>query len=262
MKTSVYLGLVCISIVAVLSASCSSLSRSVSDSLYPDAINYFDCEKSVAITIDDGPSPHTHLIVDYLDSQQVPATFFLIGSNIEAFPQGVETILSSGRHELANHSYDIEHSKKVAELSAQRFAWGVQKTHELMRDHGFSSHWFRPGGGGYNEVILSCLDIGQTFDAEAVACTQELSAADEPLSYQLVVGDVYPFDHLIAWSGFHTWWIKRATTDGSVIVLHDFDQGRAQRSVQTLTKIVPHLRAEGYTFKTLTQMQACASGTE
>jgi peptidoglycan/xylan/chitin deacetylase (PgdA/CDA1 family) len=136
-----------------------------------------------------------------------------------------------------------------------------------MRDHGFSSHWFRPGGGGYNEVMLRCLNIGGAGNAGTGstgvgACTQGLSAAKQPLSYQLVVGDVYPFDHLIAWSGFHTWWIKRATTDGSVIVLHDFDQGRAQRSVQTLTEIVPHLRAEGYTFKTLTQMQACASGTE
>ena len=48
-------------------------------------------EKAVALTFDDGPDPiHTPRILDILEENNIKATFFLIGSNIETYPELVK----------------------------------------------------------------------------------------------------------------------------------------------------------------------------
>jgi peptidoglycan/xylan/chitin deacetylase (PgdA/CDA1 family) len=59
----------------------------------------------VWLTIDDGPSPaHTVAMLDLLDRFNARATFFVIGSRAEQYPQLLTEILSRG-HEIANHTY-------------------------------------------------------------------------------------------------------------------------------------------------------------
>ena len=59
----------------------------------------------LAITFDDGPDPEwTPAILDILKQKNVPATFFMIGSNMEAHPGLVQRVLAEG-HEIGNHTY-------------------------------------------------------------------------------------------------------------------------------------------------------------
>jgi peptidoglycan/xylan/chitin deacetylase (PgdA/CDA1 family) len=59
----------------------------------------------VWITIDDGPDPaDTPRLLDLLDGQGAKATFFLIGSRAERYPELVRLILARG-HEIGNHTY-------------------------------------------------------------------------------------------------------------------------------------------------------------
>ena len=45
------------------------------------------CRKKLALTFDDGPDPEwTPQILDILKPKHVPATFFVIGANMEAHP--------------------------------------------------------------------------------------------------------------------------------------------------------------------------------
>lgn len=59
----------------------------------------------VAITFDDGPSPYyTPRILEVLDRYDVPATFFMVGAHVEAYPEIAAAVVEAG-HEVGNHTY-------------------------------------------------------------------------------------------------------------------------------------------------------------
>ncbi len=61
--------------------------------------------KTIALTFDDGPDPEwTPKILDVLERERVPATFFVIGENALQHPQLLRRIVDGGS-ELGNHSY-------------------------------------------------------------------------------------------------------------------------------------------------------------
>ena len=59
---------------------------------------------AVALTFDDGPSADTEKVLDVLAYSQVPATFFMVGRQVESFPGIAQRVLAEG-HEVGNHSY-------------------------------------------------------------------------------------------------------------------------------------------------------------
>src|SRR6266850_618756 len=59
---------------------------------------------AVSLTFDDGPGPDTERILDVLAEHKLCATFFMIGSHVEQFPQTARRIVAAG-HEIGNHSY-------------------------------------------------------------------------------------------------------------------------------------------------------------
>ena len=61
-------------------------------------------ERTVALTFDDGPSPDTPQVLDFLRDENIKATFFLIGREVEKYPEIARRIAADG-HEIGNHSY-------------------------------------------------------------------------------------------------------------------------------------------------------------
>ena len=59
----------------------------------------------VALTFDDGPTPETNAVLDALKLYGLKGTFFLIGLNVEAYPDIAKRIVSEGHH-VGNHSWD------------------------------------------------------------------------------------------------------------------------------------------------------------
>jgi peptidoglycan/xylan/chitin deacetylase (PgdA/CDA1 family) len=72
--------------------------------------------KTVALTFDDGPAETTIAILDILMRQQVKATFFVIGKNIEARTAVLNRMHKEG-HVIGNHSF--EHGFHFDWLSAK-----------------------------------------------------------------------------------------------------------------------------------------------
>lgn len=74
---------------------------------------------AVAITFDDGPSEWTPAILDVLKQENVKATFFLLGKNIERHPQIARRIESEG-HAIGWHGYSHVkfHNKGTAFISS------------------------------------------------------------------------------------------------------------------------------------------------
>jgi len=63
--------------------------------------------KHIALTFDDGPEPkQTEHILEVLNRYQIPATFFMIGAQVQRYPELVRLVQASGRNQIANHSWD------------------------------------------------------------------------------------------------------------------------------------------------------------
>lgn len=60
--------------------------------------------KRVALTFDDGPATYTGQILDILQKEKIPATFFLIGKNIAGNESLAKRMTDEG-HSIGNHSY-------------------------------------------------------------------------------------------------------------------------------------------------------------
>ena len=74
-----------------------------------------DERKRIALTFDDAPSERTSdAVLAVLAEKNVKATFFMIGENIERYPQAAQRIAAAG-HEMGNHSYSaVPHHNEQA----------------------------------------------------------------------------------------------------------------------------------------------------
>lgn len=67
------------------------------------------------MTFDDGPSAErTPALLELLDKYDIKATFFMLGKNIEKYPEISRQVYEQG-HLIGNHSYD--HSRLILKLS-------------------------------------------------------------------------------------------------------------------------------------------------
>ena len=81
----------------------------------------------IAITFDDGPSVCTPALLDGLKERGVKATFFLVGENVETYPDIVKRIYEEG-HLIGNHTY---HHVEITKLSDEEAMYEINKTDEL-----------------------------------------------------------------------------------------------------------------------------------
>ena len=115
-------------------------------------------EKIAYLTFDDGPSEKiTPQVLDILKNEEVKATFFLLGSRVELYPDLVKREFEEG-HYIANHGYSHVYTSIYS--SAQAVLDEYNKTEEKIKEAlqipEYSSHLFRfPGGsegGKYKKV--------------------------------------------------------------------------------------------------------------
>ncbi len=72
---------------------------------YPSILWKKKAKKTIWLTFDDGPEDEvTEWILSVLKSENIKATFFLIGNQIEKFPNLFNDIIKQG-HIIGNHSY-------------------------------------------------------------------------------------------------------------------------------------------------------------
>jgi peptidoglycan-N-acetylglucosamine deacetylase len=87
----------------------------------------------VALTLDDGPTPEaTRALIDLLARHGARATFFVVGRELERFPEAARQIVSAG-HELGNHSYS--HTRMIF-VSGEFIQSEIEKTDAAIRRAG------------------------------------------------------------------------------------------------------------------------------
>jgi len=119
---------------------------------------YSECAKpgQFALTFDDGPSPFTAQLLQILDEERVPATFFVLGSQI-AQPElqpSLKAAYDRG-HQIAVHTYS---HANLTTLTLDQVRDEMTSTDDIMRKViGVSPFYMRPPFGDINEDTMTVL---------------------------------------------------------------------------------------------------------
>ncbi|MEO3823241.1 polysaccharide deacetylase family protein [Actinomadura sp. B10D3] len=183
--------------------------------------------KSIALTIDDGPSPmYTPRMLDLLAEHQVHATFFIIGEQVKEYPKLTRRIADAG-HQICNHTET--HPISIAGLSRKRVRKEIVEAHDRIADiTGVVPQFFRSPGGAWSKTIL------------------ELVAEHDMLPVDWAVD---PRD----WARPGVGHIRRSLLKGkagNIMLVHDGGGDRSQ-TLKALKTVIPKMKKRGLTFVAL-----------
>jgi len=138
---------------------------------------------AVALTFDDGPHPQiTPWLLDQLDRFGVKATFFLVGKQVDLYPQLTREILRRG-HQLASHSYTHRNLRECSPLEVEREL--VASRAAMWRGTGVNVPLFRPPGGHYDEMVRAA---AATWGFTTVFWTANISNYPGAATQQVLTG--------------------------------------------------------------------------
>ena len=103
----------------------------------------------VAITFDDGPSREfTPAILEILREHDVPATFFLVGSHVEKYPDIARQIVEDG-HTIGSHTQNHRNLPTLSTLELQKEV--MEATAVITEITGEYPTFVRPPRGMYDD---------------------------------------------------------------------------------------------------------------
>ena len=117
-----------------------------------------------ALTFDDGPSPYTARLLDTLEEYHIPATFFVVGTQVRRRPELIRRMLAEG-HEVGNHSYSHTALRKQSPESQQA---DLMKLDVMLRGLGATPRFVRPPFGFYDH---NTINVVQEMDGHIVMWT-------------------------------------------------------------------------------------------
>lgn len=98
--------------------------------------------KRIYLTIDDGPSLVTSQLLEILRKHNVKATFFVLGVNIERYPDALKRIYKEG-HLVGNHTYSHKNFYK-ARYDDKMLTEEIKKTEdEIIKIIGYKPRYLR-----------------------------------------------------------------------------------------------------------------------
>lgn len=184
----------------------------------------------VALTFDDGPQPvFTPRILAILRRANVKATFFDVGERVKWYPQLAAQEVQDG-HEVENHTWS--HPALPSLDAASIYDQLAQGDQQIQRTTDTVPMFFRPP---YGEMNATVADQAQQLGLSAV------------------MWSIDPKDWARPGADAIAERVLRATTNGSIILLHDGGGDRAQ-TVDALSAIISTLQQRGLQFVTIQQM--------
>ncbi|WP_314956280.1 polysaccharide deacetylase family protein [Bradyrhizobium cosmicum] len=182
-------------------------------------------DHEVVLTFDDGPLPkYSNQILKMLDDECIKATFFIIGGQAKANPEGVRKLVAAG-HTVGTHSMDhpLTFDRMPIEKFEPEINGGIEWTSAAMTDPSKLAPFFRIPGlmraeGVENYLISRGIQI---WSADFPADDWRHVSSDRV--YQLAM--------------------QRLEAKGKgILLLHDIQA----RTVAALPKIIRDLKARGY----------------
>ena len=193
------------------------------------------------LTFDDGPSAEwTPKILDILEREKVPATFFVIGMNAEQNIPILKREYKDG-FEIGNHTFT--HSN-IAEMSVSRAALEMKLTRLLIESvTGHSTILFRAPYNADSEP--------QTYEELAPIERSRLE------NYLTINESIDPNDWAVGVTAdtiFQRVIRQVESTNASIILLHDAGGETRQATVDALPQIIHYFKKRGYVFTTVSDL--------
>jgi len=178
-------------------------------------------DKEIWLTFDDGPTPEvTPWILSVLKKENVKATFFLVGQQIEEFPELVGAIIKDG-HTIANHSYSHKNGWLT---NKEKYLEDIDNCQELMPNNKL----FRPPYGKITKAQIAVLKE----------------------KYKIILWDVLSYDFKQNTSPKKVQEnITQNTTSGSIIVMHN-NLMSFKNLESILEETIQILKKKGFRFST------------
>lgn len=189
-------------------------------------------EPVVALTFDDGPHPlYTAWLLDVLDHYHVRGTFFMIGRQVDRYPDIARAVALRG-HEIGNHTYT--HPRGMRRISEREAENEIRRCEAaIRRATGRRTTLFRaPRGSFGNRTMLASRDLGYTTVHWSLSADKRITPTPGEMARR-VAGRV------------------RA---GDIILAHDGRTAVRWRDVVATALIIENLRARGFRFVTVSQL--------
>ncbi|MGX6600786.1 polysaccharide deacetylase family protein [Micromonosporaceae bacterium Da 78-11] len=193
-------------------------------------------EPVVALTFDDGPAPeYTPMVLDALEQAGVPATFFMVGRQVERHADLVRDRL--GGHEVGNHSWS---HRDLATMDLPAIREDLRRTHGIIEERlGRTPTLLRPPFGHLGGSTLLAAD---SLGYDLVLWDRQMHErrfSDDPAGQARdIVDTVRP---------------------GSIVLAHDVGDRRRLVALRGIGAVVAGLQAKGFRFVTVSGLLAEAA---
>ena len=198
---------------------------------------YHSDTKRVFLTFDDGPSKVTPQILDTLKQEGIKATFFLLGSRVELYPDIVKREYEEG-HYLASHGYSHVYSQIYASPQAvlDEYNKSVIAIRNAIGEQEYNPHLFRfPGGYKGGKYANIKQEADKLLEQNGVVHVDWNSITADAAGNTTTEEFIAELD-------------KTAPKHNSVVVLMH-DAGNKQATADALPQIIAYFRDRGYTFE-------------
>ncbi len=184
----------------------------------------------IALSFDDGPHPRlTPIILDILEEYGIKATFFMVGENVQYYPNAAKAVVEAG-HELGNHTFSHRKFNRMTEHEMRSEISSCEDAISSISET--PVHFIRPPEGQMNDVMQRVIGT---------------------LDYRIILWDVDTRD----WAHTPPEEISRHILDtvqaGDIILMHDFI-GHDSPTPEALRMVLPELLARGYRFVTVGEL--------
>ena len=180
----------------------------------------------VALTFDDGPSEYTPEMLDVLAENGCRATFFLVGTHMEAMPEMVQLIAETD-NEIGTHTWKHEHMNEQTDYYMLK---NLQNCLDLtMELTGRSVQWLRPPYGIVSgSAYYACRRLGLYMVNWSID-SEDWQSRDPKKIVQTVMQQV---------------------ENGAVILCHE----TYPTTVEAMKTLLPVLREAGYQLVTISEL--------
>jgi peptidoglycan-N-acetylglucosamine deacetylase len=187
----------------------------------------------IAITFDDGPHPqNTPRLLDMLRARNIKATFYVIGRNVELYPQVVRRTVGEG-HEIGNHS---QTHRLLSKLSDTELRQEMSRCRDAVgRAAGVQPRTMRPPYGGLLQ--------------------RQRELVHSEFGYPVILWSVDPLDWKRPGAGVVTSRILAGTASGGIVLAHDLHS----QTVDAMPATLDGLLRRNFKFVTVSQLLAMNS---
>ena len=221
-----YFGLSFAGLSAVIDIDNDKVEKGIASTYMNDYIIYDNdviSNKYIALTFDDGPNYNTNKVLDILEENNVPATFFVLGNRIKGNENILKRMVSS-KMEIGNHTFNHLLLTKYKEDKVES---EINNTSNLIFDvTGKYPTLFRPSYGSCNKMIKRIVDT------------------------PIIIWDIDTLDWKYHNSRRISSRVINKVKDGDIVLMHDIYSATAN----ALEIIIPSLKSKGYTFVTVSDL--------